>query len=167
MYFQVNTLEEFLLPPPTFFDTLKDIENLKRWTGLPSFEALRIIEENIRNIESIQKDLRRFKTTVECLICIVLIRLKKNLSFADISLLFGLNENLIGTYFQKFVPILKAALQPALVWPSKAQNAANMPRCFRPDFVNCRAICDCTEIEVQIPKTLGSQIKVYSNYKGK
>ncbi|KAJ6639266.1 hypothetical protein Bhyg_12009 [Pseudolycoriella hygida] len=33
----------------------------------------------------------------------------------------------------------------AIFWPTREQNAAKTPKCFKPDFEDCRAIFDCTE----------------------
>lgn len=112
-------MDDFILSLPTIFDNLKDIEDLKRWSGLPSFEVLHIIKENIQNLSSAQQDLKPFKISIELLILLVLIKIKKNLCFTDMQILFNMNEQKISKYFHNFIPILRSALEPALFWPTK------------------------------------------------
>lgn len=63
-------------------------------------------------------------------------------------ILFSMNEQKISKYFHNFIPILRSELEPALFWPTKEENAANLPKCFKHIFRNCRAVCGCTEVEL-------------------
>lgn len=56
-------------------------------------ETLEIIKEKVNNIKSAKKDLKRIKMSLENLIFMVLVKLKKKLCFSDMNILFDMNEN--------------------------------------------------------------------------
>lgn len=148
-------------------DLLETESNLRSWTGIPSFGILRRIEENISLINAKQNVMKTFRVSAKLLIVLVFVKLKVNLTFKQMSPLFKIPPQTISKYFTKMLPVLRAALSPVIYWPSKEEIMFNTPKCFKPNFESCRVICDCTEVEIEKPKSLLSRIKCYSHYKGK
>lgn len=104
------------------------MEDLRRWTGIPTFTCLQIIIENVNDIESAEKDLKKLKISVELLVVTVMVKLKMNFCFTHMSVLFNMHENKIAKLVSGFIPILAASLRVAIYWPSKEQNQANIPK---------------------------------------
>lgn len=98
---------------------------------------------------------------------IVFIKLKTNLSFLCIAVLFRLHSQTVSTCFQRILPFLTAALKPVIYWPTEDQIRKNMPRYFKPDFEDVIAVLDCTEIPIMKPKCLHCRINTYSHYKSR
>ncbi|KAG0443759.1 hypothetical protein HPB47_014558, partial [Ixodes persulcatus] len=53
----------------------------------------------------------------------------------------------------------------AVFWPEKEAVLQSLTRYFN-KYRNCRMVLDCTEIPLQKPKNLESQLLTYSHYKG-
>lgn len=147
-------------------DDLKTNKNLTAWTGLPSFQCFHNIEYCVKNLSSAQETLDKLKTPVHILIVLVLVRIKVNLTFEQMSVIFDMASKKISQLFEEFLPILRTVTGSAIFWPNRQQNLKNLPKCFQPKFTDCQIICDCSEVPIEKPRTLTSQIKSYSNYKG-
>lgn len=148
-------------------DLLETESDLITWTGIPSFRILRSIQENVCMMYKTQNVLKSFRASTKLLIVLVFVKLKVNLTFKQMSTLFKIPPQTISKYFIKMLPILRAALSPVIYWPSKEEIRFNTPKCFIPNFESCRVIFDCTEVEIEKPKSLLSRIKCYSHYKGR
>lgn len=75
-------------------------------------------------------------------------------------------ERLHRTFFDG-LELLSEALKKCIYWPSKIETKNNLPNYFVPHFTNVRAVLDCTEMSIQMPKCLSCKIQTYSHYKGK
>lgn len=95
---------------------------------------------------------------------LVLTKLKTNLSFICLSVLFGISSTKCTNLFYKHTALLSASIKSAIYWPRKEEILANMPKCFS-KFKETRVVLDCTEIKVQKMKCLNCRIKSYSHYK--
>lgn len=164
---QTNLAYDESLKKVTLLDMFRDTGDLVSWTGIPSFVTLDNIKFCVNNLSSAAKQIAKFKTSTENLIIIVMSKLKTNLHFTQLSVLFGVATKTLIKYFFEFVPILKAVLECLVSWPSKAEVAANIPNCFKQYFSDCMAIMDCTEVPIELLKCLSSRIKSFSHYKGK
>ncbi|XP_037034246.1 uncharacterized protein LOC119073034 [Bradysia coprophila] len=164
---QVNMAYEELSRPWTLLDMLKNNSDLQSWTGIPSFSTLNNIVSCIDKLKSAQDQLKKFRSTPTMLTVFVMAKLKTDLTFKQLACLFALTPRTLGEYFHKFLPILKAVLEPVIFWPTTDQVGNNLPKCFKPDFEDCFVVMDCTETRIQRLKSLESQIKTYSHYKGK
>ncbi|KAH7941015.1 hypothetical protein HPB49_009251 [Dermacentor silvarum] len=45
-------------------------------------------------------------------------------------------------------------MRPVIYWPSRSTTQLMMPNCFKPDYVNCRVLIDCTEVPCAAPSTV-------------
>lgn len=139
-----------IMPPITYFfiginlDILKTITQCARRTA----------------------DLNEFDcTNMEEKIILVLCKLKMNISFACLAILFKISKTQCTSTFYSVVSLLAVAIKPAIYWASKEEIVKNMPKCFS-KYKNTRIVLDCTEIPIQKLKCLKCRIKSYSHYKG-
>lgn len=163
---QVNMAYDELIKPWTILDIIRNESDLQSWTGIQRFVTLENIVKCLLRLESAQYQLSRFKISPKVLTVFVMVKLKTNLSFKQLSCLFSLAPETLRRYFEKFIPMLKAVLEPSIFWPTKEQVFNNLPKCFKQDFEDCYAIMDCTESPIERLKSLESKIKTYSHYKG-
>lgn len=164
---QTNLAYDEALKSITLLDLFHNDDELRSWTGIPSFTTLKNIVFCVESLNSAAEQLSKLKTSTENLVVLVMCKLRTNLYFTQLSVLFGVKANTLIKYFFVFVPILKAVLQNVVFWPSKEELQANIPNCFKEGFSDCVAIMDCTESEIERLKDLDSKIKTYSHYKGK
>lgn len=118
-------------------------------------------------LESAQDELSKFKASPKQLVVFIMMKLKTNLTFKQLSCLFSLVPSTLSNYFVKGLPILKAVLQPVIFWPTKEQIYNNLPKSFKPQFEDCYIVMDCTEFPIERLESLESRIKTCSHYKGK
>lgn len=159
-------MDDFKFSESTFMDFLGTDDDLNSFTGINSFDLLNRMTFCTRNLKSAANVINGLQIPLEVAIVLVFVKLKTNLTYKQIGVLFKLHPATISSIFFKLLPILRVVLSVAIFWPTKEQNAQNIPKCFKPHFENCRAICDCTESEIQKLKSLTSRIKTYSHYKG-
>lgn len=164
---QTNLAYDEALKPLTLLDMIHNDSDLQSWTGLPSFVTLNNIVKCVERISSAQIQLQKMKASTTLLTVFVMSVLKTSLSFKQLACLFALKPATLAAYFHEFIPILSAALQPAIFWPTSKQVSKNLPTCFKPNFSKCVAVMDGTEVPIVRLKSLHSRIKTYSHYKGK
>lgn len=154
------TSGDIVVPFVSLIDTPKKLNTM---TGIPTFEILNhiiylFLKEN--------PDTRCHRLSVKERLILVFIKLKQDLSFAVLAILFkAVSGETCRALYNSFIPLLANILRPFIYWPSKTKIISNIPRCFQ-NFKETRVILDCTEISVQSPKCLSCRIKLYSNYKG-
>lgn len=165
---QVNTIEDHLMAQkiPTIVDLITNTEQLYAWTGLSSFDLIDAIEEGFNFVYPDDKQ-KRFELLLKERIYLILIKMKTNLAFINISTLFGVSRSTISRNFQYMVPRLEKVLSPALYFPEIGEIRKKMPKCFKPNFTTVRTVFDCTEIEIPQLKCLKCRIVCYSHYKGR
>ncbi|XP_070392782.1 uncharacterized protein [Dermacentor albipictus] len=92
-------------------------------------------------------------------------KLQHNLTFSVLGVLFGVHRTTAADIFKASVTVLAAILREAVYWPTKEAVVDNMTVYFK-DYTTVRAVLDCTEIPLQRPKDMESQLLTYSWYKG-
>ncbi|XP_049527237.1 uncharacterized protein LOC119458494 isoform X4 [Dermacentor silvarum] len=95
-----------------------------------------------------------------------LMKLKLNLSYSSLAVFFGLHRTTCSRHFLLILSTLHAKMRPVIYWPSRSTTQLMMPNCFKPDYVNCRVIIDCTEVPCAAPSTVHEKVLMYSSYKG-
>lgn len=146
--------------------TFDNDDDLIAWTGLKSRAMLESIVKAITFLKQ-YRNRPQSSVTLEEEVLIVFIKLKTNVSFRCISVLFRLHSQTVSTCFQRILPFLTAALKPLIHWPSEEQVKKNIPHYFKPDFEDVIAVLDCTEISIMKPKCLHCRITTYSHYKSR
>ncbi|XP_031327381.1 uncharacterized protein LOC116181933 [Photinus pyralis] len=154
---QVNTPSKLTLSH--FIQTEKALTSL---TGLNSFILL---DEICASIAIIYKDVRIHKLCVKDRVSLTFTKLKCDLSYTILGVLYGISSVLCRIYFIEMIKLLSTILKSVIVFPSKIENSQNMPICFE-KFQDTQIVLDCTEIFIQTPKCLCCRIRFYSHYKG-
>lgn len=132
-------------------------------TGIPTFEILEYI---VSLYSKMYPDTRCHRLSVKERIILVFLKLKQDLSFAVLAILFkAISGETCRAWYNSIIPLLAKILKPLIYWPNKIEIVSNLPSCFN-NFQDTTVILDCTEIAVQSPKCLSCRIKLYSNYKG-
>ncbi|XP_052260795.1 uncharacterized protein LOC127864943 [Dreissena polymorpha] len=96
---------------------------------------------------------------------LVLMKLKLNLTNADLAIRFNICPTQVSKFFSNCVPIISTKLKFLIRWPGKGTILKNMPKSFQLKYKKCRVIIDCSEIFIQRPSNLDTRAKTYSNYK--
>lgn len=150
---------------------IKDDEKLVSfYTAFPNFETLEIFLKLFRDVKvNYYEKWNVTKINRDDQIFLTLIKLRLNLKGSDLAHRFGVCAstvtNIVITWIHVIHKIVFEGLMNHTI-PSRAKNRACLPSCFN-CFLNCRIVLDCTEVAVQVPKSLSKQKQVYSHYKHK
>lgn len=150
-----------------FTTALTNDKKLNTATGLQSFKLLdaltiavsKLLEKNKKVVIRTKK----YKLSLKDRIILTLAKLKQNLSFVMLSLLFGVSNACCRRIFKDTIIMLSVVLKPAIPWPSSQSIQRLLPLCFE-NFPNVRVVLDCTEIFIQRPKCLNCRIKVFIRF---
>ena len=148
----------------SFLDFKTD-ERLNCFTGIHSLVLLGCIEQGINNLSKYTQPSRT--TTLKHRIILVFIKMKTNLTFRQLATIFNISDDCCSKYFFELVPVIRAALDFAVKWPTIESNADNMPCHFIPKYVETYVVLDCTENFLKSFKCLHCRALLYSQYKGK
>ncbi|XP_049267915.1 uncharacterized protein LOC119379380 isoform X2 [Rhipicephalus sanguineus] len=129
--------------------------------NLTVFTMLQTIVVQAFNVQGNEKI-----TNISNKLLLFLMKLKLNLTFSSLAVLFGLHRTTCLRHFMLILSTLHAKMRPVIYWPSRSTTELMMPDCFKPDYVKCRVIIDCTEVPCAAPNTVHEKVLVYSNYKG-
>ena len=94
-----------------------------------------------------------------------MVRIRRGLDTGETAALFGISPAHVSRIFITWVNIMHKCCKPLLEWPTKEMIKKNMPKVFRESFPTTRVILDCSEIFVQIPRSVDAQRSTYSTYK--
>ncbi|XP_072395004.1 uncharacterized protein [Diabrotica undecimpunctata] len=147
----------------TLEDMLKTNRDVNAFTGIQSVGLLDKICLAASMLE--KKDAKPLHLSLRQRIILVFVKLKTNLSFRCLSVLFRVSANTCKNYFHVTVEVLHKVLQPAVPWLSQERVSKRMPTCFE-KYPDTRIILDCTEIPVEKNRCLKCRIMSYSYYKG-
>ncbi|KAF2896574.1 hypothetical protein ILUMI_09624 [Ignelater luminosus] len=124
---QVNTFEEF---NRITVDKLVDSDyKCNVLLGLPNLGMIDILANLI--IKAFQSN-SKYSLSVKQKVILTFLKLKLNLSFACLAVLFGTTSKTARLSFYNTVEILSAILKPIIRFPSKEEMLNNMPKCFTP-----------------------------------
>lgn len=155
---QVNSLLDEALKGPNFMDFFTSDQDMRILTGLETCRMFRGIVECC-------KRRRNSAIDVERNVIMTMMKLKHDLSYSFLSIVFRLSVPTIASIFTSTLSLLSACLSAVLYWPSVDEVRENMPKCFQ-KFQKTRVVLDCTEFPVESAKCLRCRILTYSNYKG-
>ncbi|XP_008183318.1 uncharacterized protein LOC103309511 [Acyrthosiphon pisum] len=156
---------EFLAINITLMDLIKSDSDINSFTGLSKIEFLKDITK-ISNIlmAKLQYNIQ-FSLDTEMRICLTLCKLKLNMSYKSLSVLFRISDTSCKNYFIETINLLFLIFKSMIVWPSKSNIEKNLPSCFT-NYKETRVILDCFETTIEKPKCLNCRIRTYSHYKG-
>ncbi|CAM1297957.1 Uncharacterised protein r2_g726 [Pycnogonum litorale] len=133
-------------------------DQLTAFTGLSSFVCFNRLLEAVNTFAD--RNLSRNA------VLLLLMKLKLNLTYRCISVLFNMSITTVRRTFYQTVQVLSYILEAAIPWPDKSVITRNSPKYFL-KYPRTRIVLDCTEFEVCQPKCLNCRIKTYSHYKGR
>lgn len=141
---------------------IKSDSQLNTLTGIDSFEMLNAIVEATSTIHA--PWLKGIHFALKDLVILTMAKLKLNISYRFMSILFNCSERSTSSYFKQTLKLLKSVLGVAIAWPSRQEIKKNLPK----QFENCkdtRIILDCSEVQIETPKCLHCRLLTYSHYK--
>ncbi|XP_056465381.1 uncharacterized protein LOC130404589 isoform X1 [Gadus chalcogrammus] len=135
-------------------------------------EQLKQSKFGFDSIKDIKDDIVKRSTLVlkgglswENHLLLVLMKVRLGLTNRDLAYRFGLPFSTVSKILRDWIPMLSSIVKPLIMWHSKDAVRANMPKCFKPKFRNCRCIIDCTEIFIERTHNLKARAETWSNYK--
>lgn len=138
---------------------------LNTCTGIADFNILDAVEKNIGIVKTkLNLKMKNYALEMRDIIILILMRLKLNVSYTFLAVLFSVSSKTCRCYFEEMLPVLSLVFKSVIVWPSKIETLQTMPTCFA-SYRKTRVVIDCTECPVEKPKCLACAIKIYSYYK--
>ncbi|KAK8766594.1 hypothetical protein V5799_006623, partial [Amblyomma americanum] len=160
---QANTLDA-ARKQPLSTASIRGEKDLNILTGIPCFQLF----YNICDVYTDSRMLvqaKRFCLSNEDTLLSTLIKLHHNKSFALLGVLYGIHRTTASEIFKASVIILAEIMKNAVFCPSKEAVVDNLTVYFK-EYSSVRAVLDCTEVPIQRPKDMESQLLTYSWYKG-
>lgn len=142
---------------------VKDEEALLVLTGISSLELFYNIADLFTDTR-IKQSKRNFSLSNEDVLLLVFMKLYHNVSFSLLAVLFDVHRTTASSIFKESIVVLASVLGHAIYWPDKDHVLACLTKHFD-KYRMTRMVLDCTEIAIERPKDLPSQILTYSIYK--
>lgn len=146
-------------------DLLETNESLFTFTGIHSRELLDTLVECAGDI-ALDASTNKKLLSVKDRIILTMVKIKQNLSFSAIAVLFGIQRQTCSNYFKNMCPVLAIILKTVIPWPDQELVRCNLPKSFK-NYKDTRIILDCAETELEKCKCLKCRILTYSQYKKK
>ena len=146
-------------------ELLTSKEKLFTFTGLHSQEMLDTLVDCVKVLV---KDSATNKKNMSLTnrIVLTLVKIKQNMDFSAIGVLFSVNRQTCSNYFKEMCPILAIVLKVVIPWPDQSLIRCNLPLSFQ-NFRNTRVVLDCCEVTLETCKCLKCRVLTYSQYKKK
>lgn len=142
---------------PKFIHFLKTDGDLSTMTGLESFQVHDAIVELLEEANEVDK-FWDGDVDIRDRVLMKYMKSKQNFSYSSLAIMFRYSpEHSRQVFFDTLRILDKYLVEAAIVWPSKQEISGNLPTCFG-GFENTRVLLDCTEILVEEPENLSSQI---------
>lgn len=132
-------------------------------TGIATFCLFETIVEILMDYEKDEDHTRDTLKPVDR-VMLVFLKLKQNLSYAFMAILFHVSSITVSRIFSKTLVALRVCLQCAVYWPKRDEINHNMPTYFDGEFSSVNIVLDCTEVAIQQLKCLNCRISSYSHY---
>ena len=144
---------------------------VKFYTGMPNYQVLMALLAYIKRLSDAVTDThiapgpgRPKSLKIEDEFLAVLMRLRLGLLVEDVSERFGVSVDTYSRIFAKWIKLLSRELRLLFPWPTQEAISARLPVQFA-KYPRTRVIIDCTEIFIQRPSSLQSQLLTFSSYK--
>ena len=152
------------LPSALMFDWLFEqlephLEDLKYFKGKNSFNV-----EKYQTSGCLKPGPSRALKPVDELL-ITLMKLRMNLSHADLAFRFKVSTSLIVSILSTWITFLGIELKSLIRWPSTSNIFEYYPACYKAVKGLVLSIIDCTEVFTDNPSLAEANSKMYSSYK--
>ncbi len=141
-----------------------DLHDLTNLNNMEQFEALETCIAQSSLYETISNTI---KTRLPMALLLCLTKLKLNLDFKVLGILFRFTNVVASTVFFEMVRILRTILDPIVSLTTKDNVEKNMPFYFINELESTYIVLDGMETEIAIPSCLHCKIVSYSRYKSK
>ena len=137
-------------------------DNVKFYTGLPSFNVLKTVFKFVDPPATTSTKLSSFQEFV-----LTLMKLRLDSPLKDLAYRFRISVTTVSRIFAKWLVILDVRLSSCLIrWPDRDSLWKTMPQCFRVSFKKSVAvIVDCFEVFIERPSSLLARASTWSSYK--
>ncbi len=139
---------------------------VKFYTGLPNYQVLMAFLTFLKRSSAEVLDMEPHATPgrprtlqLEDEFLAVLMRLRLGLLSEDVVERFGVSVATFSRIFAKWIRVLYRELMPLFPWPSQDAIHVRLPSQFH-QYPKTRVIIDCTEIFIQRPLSLQSQLQL-------
>jgi len=136
--------------------TFDNSREFKSFSGVSRniFELLCHLCENVTPSKNIEKEDK---------LLLVLVKLKLNVSFDVLAVMFKVSWKAARSYFYNVLDQIFEIVHKFIIWFDKGTIQARMPTSFKTLFLETRAIIDCSEIDCQRPSTQHQRVQIYSH----
>ncbi|XP_046384508.1 uncharacterized protein LOC124154677 [Ischnura elegans] len=150
-----------------FSEVLRSDKDVSTLTGLASMDMLKSIIQGVELVATCNGiNLQGTPYDIEDKLILCLTKLKQNMSFSALAVLFGVSVPTAVAHFHCALHLLHHTLKRYVRWLPREKIRSNLPKCFS-SFPNTRVVVDCSETSVSAPSCLSCRIQTYSHYKGR
>lgn len=114
----------------TLPELLSTKQKLFTFTGLHSLETLDTFVECVAEIAVDSSTLKKMLPLRERVL-LTAVKLKQNISFTAIGVLFGINRQTCCNYFKNMCPFLSFVPKSVIPWPDQSLIGCNLPLSFK------------------------------------
>lgn len=147
----------------TLSDLLSSDIYLFTFTGIHSIELLETLVTCVSEL-ALDTPTNKKMLSVRDRVILTMVKIKQNMAFRAIGVLFGINRQTCSNYFNNMCPMLSRVLKVVIPWPDTEMIRSNLPKSFQ-KYKNTRIILDCAETVIEKCKCLKCRILTYSQYK--
>lgn len=158
---KVESLKNF---GKTFLDLISKDDHIHAYTNIRTLHEFEQLAALLDSILVRTHYPTTFKLDTREMLLLCLIKLKLNLSFKCIAVMFQISPTTTASYFNFMIDLMYKCMP--IPWPSQEIIRRNLPPSFKRKFGNTRVVLDCSETSVETPACVSCRIKIYSHYKG-
>ncbi|KAK3929157.1 Putative transposase for insertion sequence element IS112 [Frankliniella fusca] len=149
-------------PAFSLSDLLQNKMNLFTFTGIHSVSLLDALVSCVEELAVEAKTNK--KLSVRDRVILTMVKIKENMTFAALGVLFGVNAQTCANYFKNMCPMLAQVCKVMIPFPDHELVRSNLPKSFK-NYKHTRIILDCAETPIEKCKCLKCRILTYSQYK--
>lgn len=140
-------------------EMLTNDNELIAFTGI-NFKLLEKLTDMVSNVEGISAAKQNTPAKTRIVVC--LCKLRINLSFACLGMLFGTTQQLCASNFFSMLKTLSALLEKTIHWPKTEELLKDLPECFQ-SLKQTRVILNCSETQIDKQRCYNCQKKLAAN----
>ncbi|XP_059096866.1 uncharacterized protein LOC131891355 [Tigriopus californicus] len=92
-------------------------------------------------------------------------KLRFNMPFTLLAQLFHVHRTTASDVFKNVLANHHQVACALMHWPTRKAVDGTMPECFKTKFPRTRCVLDASEVKIEAPSEVASQVLFYSNYK--
>ncbi len=142
----------------------KDLHILTNLNTMQQFEALELCISSSTFFDTLTPII---KSRLPIALLLFLTKLKTNMDFRVLGLLFRVTNVTASAIFFEMVAIMRVIFEPFVCLTTKEEIEENLPVYFVDELESTYIILDGMEIEISMPSCLHCKIISYSRYKSK